>query len=125
MRRLILAAVFVLVASIAQAQAVNPKFIEFTSADHAIVTRYELGYFAIGATAPVQTVSIPKSEFTAQADSYLRTALPRPVFGNFVLKARAFAPAVGGGEVDSGWSTDQTLPFVLSPMAPVGLRATQ
>ena len=109
----------------ASAQVVNPTAIEFTSPDHAIVTRYEVGYFAGTATAPTQSVSIPKSEFTAQPEAYWRHALPRPVLGNYTAKVRTFAPddstPVTTDELASAWS-DPSGPFTLSPRALAGLR---
>lgn len=110
----------------ASAQVVNPSLIEFQSPDHAIVTRYEIGYFAGTATAPTQTVSVPKAEFTSQPDSYWRHALPRPVLGSYVAKVRAYAPddstPATTDELASVWS-DPSGPFSLLPSAPAGLRA--
>ncbi len=123
MRRLLFGlGLWLVFAGVSAAQTVNPRFIEFTSADHSVITRYELGFFAAGATAPVTTVSVPKAEWDAQPEGYWRHALPRPVFGTYVMKARAFAPVPGGGEIDSGWSTDQTSPFSLVPAPPGALR---
>lgn len=127
MRRLVqtgLATMILLGATLAQAQTVNPRFVEFQSPDHAIVTRYEVGYFLPGAPSPVQTVSIPQAAWVTQPEGYWRHALPRPVLGSFTAKARAFGAAAGGGEVASDWSNDSG-PFSLSPVAPAGLRTPQ
>jgi hypothetical protein len=126
-KRSLFVALLVLLAAPAFGQTVNPRFVEFQSADHSIVTRYEIGYFLVGATSPVTTVSLPQAEWASQPDAYWRHALPRPVLGNYVAKAQAWAPippAAGGGEIGSGWS-DPTGPFSLSPLAPVGLRTPQ
>lgn len=119
--------ILLLIAATARAQMVNPNAFEFTSVDHSVVTRYEVGYFLVGATAPVQTVSLPKAEFEVVPGTpiYYRHALPRPVFGNFILKAQAYAPAAPTGEIGSGWSADASAPFSLSPLAPAGPRTVQ
>jgi hypothetical protein len=51
MRRLILATVLVLVATVAQGQTVNPASVTFDHVDYATASRYELGYFALAVTA--------------------------------------------------------------------------
>jgi len=73
---------------------VNPSAVVFTpSVDHAIVTAYELGYFAVGASAPTQATSIPKASLTA-AGADVTFPFPRLLFGTYDLKLRACAATV-------------------------------
>jgi hypothetical protein len=105
---------------VASAQAVNPSKFLWEAPDHAITTRYEVGYFLAGATNPVQTASIPVASVAAVGESY-ETAVPRPVLGSFTAKLKACGAAAGGGEVCSDWS-NATDPFSLSPRGIAGLR---
>jgi hypothetical protein len=102
----------------------NPSKIQFSSADHATVTDYDIGYFASGATDPVQVINVPKSEFTA-AGSLWERALPRPVLGNYTVKVRAYgldaSTANPTDKVVSVWSGPSNS-FLLSPREPAGVQ---
>jgi hypothetical protein len=99
-----------------KAQTVNPSKIAWDAADHAITTRYEVGYFMPGATAPVQVASIAPSVVAAVGTGY-ETALPRPVMGTYAARLKACAAVEGGTEVCSDWS-NSTDPFLFSPRVP-------
>ena len=99
MRRGVLGLVGVLLmATSAWAQPVtNPTSVAFTaSADHALVTAYEVGYFAVGASAPVQTTSVAKASLTAIGAEW-GFPFPRLLFGTWEVKLRACAVAVCSG----------------------------
>jgi hypothetical protein len=114
------AAIVLALATVAQAQVVNPNKVAWDAPDHAITLRYELGYFLSGAAAPVQTVSVPVASVTPVASSF-EAALPRPVLGAFVARMKACGAAAGGGEVCSEWS-EASPGFLVSPRAIVDLR---
>jgi hypothetical protein len=122
MKRLLLAAMFVMAASVAQAQVVNPTGLAWDDdvANRTVTTRYDVGYFFGTATAPVQTVSVPIASTTGSGTAW-QTTLPRPVLGTFTAKMKACGAAVPSGEVCSDWS-NATAPFVLTPKAPVNPR---
>jgi len=107
-------------AATASAQVVNPTKLAWTASDHAITTRYEVGYFLGTATSPVQTASIPVASTTPVGAEY-QAALPRPVLGAFTAKMKACGTAVPSGEVCSEWS-NATEGFTLSPRATAGVR---
>ena len=93
MKRALLLAIFVLgFAVYAGAQpVVNPAKVAFVpSADHALVDTYDLGYFATGASAPIQQVAIAKSALTPVASEY-QFIFPRLLFGVYTVKLRACA----------------------------------
>jgi hypothetical protein len=83
-----------LLSGVAAAQPVtNPTQVLFTpSADHAQVTAYEWGYFAVGASSPIQTASIAKASLTPSGADYT-FPFPRLLFGAFEHKLRACAGA--------------------------------
>jgi hypothetical protein len=95
MRRGWCVGVLLLVSSVAWAQPVtNPTTVAFTaSTDHALVTAYEFGYFAVGASAPVQTASVAKATLTALGAEW-SFPFPRLLFGTWEHKLRACAVAV-------------------------------
>lgn len=71
------------------AQVTNPGAVIFTaSADHAQVNVYELGYFAVGASAPTQVTGIAKAALTAEGADW-RFVFPRLLFGTFAIRLRA------------------------------------
>lgn len=118
MRRLLCACVCVMgLAASASAQPVpNPTTVAFTpSADHALVTAYEFGYFALGATSPVQTASISTANLTA-AGADFTFAFPRLLFGSYEHKLRACA-----GASCSAWAAADR-PSVVSPFPPSVVR---
>lgn len=82
----------VLWASVAGAQTVpvNPVGYEFTSADHPIVTSYEIGIFLLGAQQPVSSADIGKPT-PRPSDGVIVGALnARPLaLGSYELKVRA------------------------------------
>jgi len=107
----------------ATAQTVNPSRIawDYAPAEHAQVSRYQLGYWLTGAAEPFTTAEIVKAAVLPEdADSWI-TAMPRPVLGTFTARLKACQPVAGGGEVCSDWS-NATDPFALSPPAIVGVR---
>lgn len=119
MTRRILVAVLgvLLMAASASAQPVpNPTTVAFTpSADHALVTAYEFGYFAAGATSPTQTASVPSANLTAAGADYT-FPFPRLLFGTYEHKLRACA-----GASCSAWAAADR-PSVVSPFPPTVVR---
>lgn len=115
MRTILLAlAACVLIASGASAQTVtNPTGVMFTaSADHATVTAYSLGFYATGATSPVQEVNLGKG--TPDAQNVISASIDsKPLsFGTYTARVRAIA-----GTATSAWSPDSN-PFSRTPLAP-------
>lgn len=101
--------------TIASAQVVNPRTVQF---DHELesynlTTTYKLGYFLSGATDPVQEVNIPRTAVVGGGP--YTTNFPRPILGNFVAKMRACG---GIPEICSPWSNESNS-FIISPLAPV------
>lgn len=110
-------AAIVLAAPVASGQTViNPSTVTFTaSADHATLDRYVIGFFAPGASTPMQEVDLGKG--TPDATQTIALAInTRPlVFGvNYVAKVRAVA-----GAASSEWS-DASNPFSRVPGKPGG-----
>jgi hypothetical protein len=101
LKKLFLCVAFAFVASTASAQFVlNPNFIEFTpSVDDAQVTRYEMGFYLIGAAEPMQLLDLGRP--AVDGANKATVALPaRPVpLNKYVAKARAYA-----GDVVGPWS---------------------
>lgn len=98
---------------------VNPRQVQFTSEDHALAIRYELGYYLPGATDPAQIVPVPIAQVTGTGTYSI--LMSKPLLGaNLLLKVRLVATAAAGGEVMSPWS-DPSDPFDLTPLAPGGL----
>lgn len=94
MKKLLLAIVLLLVPVFVNAQPIlNPSLVIFTpSTDHAAVSAYEFGYFAIGATAPIQVASLPKTVLQP-AGADFSFPFPRLLFGGpFEHRMRACAP---------------------------------
>lgn len=89
---ILLALLLSLVGAVDRADAqpiTNPTAVVFTpSTDHARVTAYEVGYFAVGATNPLQTASVAKSALTPTGTDYSLT-FPRLLFGTYEVKLRA------------------------------------
>jgi hypothetical protein len=109
----------ILVAVLAQAAVpTNPMEVEFTSADHAVVTEYEAGFFLSGAAQPVTTVSLGKPALTS---GKVHAQLPsRPsALGQYELKVRAKVGTVVSPWYAGGPLGDQPVPFVraLLPLA--------
>lgn len=101
-------------AAVASAQTVkNPTRAEFTaSADHAVITSYEIGWFLGAAVDPVSTVDLGKP--TPDATNLCTTAInvmPLP-FNEYTAKMRAKA-----GTVYSDWSLASN-PFQRVPGPP-------
>lgn len=116
MKRYWLVLLFVLVAASALAQSVvNPTRVNFTpSPDDAVVTRYEIGYFLIGAASPFFVYDLNRPTCSPTCDLPLPA---KPAFGNFVAKVRAFGVDQAGQPVASVWSEDSN-PFDLLPVPP-------
>lgn len=119
MRRIIFAAivaagVLMVAPAWAGAQTVtNPTGVAFTaSADHATVTGYTLGFFATGATNPIQEVTLGKG--TPDAQQVITAAIDsKPLgFGTYTARVRAVA-----GAQSSPWSGDSN-PFSRVPLTP-------
>lgn len=104
-------------ASYAGAQPVtNPTTVAFTpSTDHALVTAYEWGYFAVGAASPTQTASVAKAALTPAGADYT-FPFPRLLFGTYEHKLRACA-----GATCSAWAPADKQ-SVVSPFPPSVVR---
>jgi hypothetical protein len=106
MNRLVLAAVLilaVLIASPCAAQTVtNPSKVQYdVSADHAQLTKYELAFFLVGATAPVQTSDLAIVAPTGQTVTQALPSTPSTFGVEYVARIRPWAGTVAGE-----WSTD-------------------
>jgi len=113
-RRTILG-LLLLLPTLAAAQTVtNPTRAEYSpSADHSIVTRYEIGYFlAPDAPTPFFTSDLGKPTCSPICQNILPA---KPAFGPFWAKVRAYGTQQGGGEIASVWS-EPSNPFVLLPL---------
>ena len=94
----------------------NPTAVTFTpSADHAQVTSYEFGYFAVGGTAPLRPASLAKGTLTPSGTDY-RFTFPRLLFGSYAHKLRACAGTDCSAWVDADKTT------VIVPLAPAVVR---
>jgi hypothetical protein len=100
LKKLFLCIAFLLVASAANAQFVlNPSFVEFTpSPDDAQVTRYEMGFYLIGAAEPMQLLDLGRPSVAGGKATVALPARPVPL-NKYVAKARAYA-----GDVVGPWS---------------------
>lgn len=119
MRRFILPLIILLggAANVSPQSLINPSQLVFNHDDFARTSTYELGYYLVGAEAPIQTVVIPKTSVALAGVEYA-TSLPRPVFGTFVTRLRACAVDVNNAPICSPWS-NTTNSFSLLPLAPV------
>jgi hypothetical protein len=102
MKRLILACVFLLLALplSAQTAVTNPGHVEFTaSVDHALIDKYVIGWFAQGATDPIQETDLGKP--TPDGANLVSTTINiHPLgFGIYTAKVKAVV-----GAVSSEWS---------------------
>ena len=108
--------VLLLLASVSCAWAqmvVNPTKVEYSvSADHASVTRYQLGWFLMGAIAPVQTADLPVVA-PDLAGKVVQPLPSVPIAAGTVYVARIKAWA---GTIESEWSADSN-PFTRGPSA--------
>lgn len=97
----------------AQTPVRNPTTVQFTaSADHATLTRYEIGWFA-GGVDPVQVGDLGKP--TPDGNNLVSHALPSyPLGTTYTAKVRAYAGTVAGD-----WSADSN-PFYRTPLPPAG-----
>lgn len=104
-----------LVALPAGAQTIkNPSVATFTaSVDHAQITKYVIGYFATGATSPVQTADLgkPTPDATNTCTVTLNT-MPLTFGANYTAKVKAIA-----GTAESDWS-EASNPFDRAPGPP-------
>lgn len=132
MRRiLLLVGLLIAIAAVsASAQPVTPTAattVVFTaSSDHATVTSYEFGYFAVGGLIPIQSATVLKSALTAQGTDW-KFAFPRLLFGGpFEHKLRACAsvspPATG--TICSDWVVADKQTNV-TPFPPSAIRVAQ
>ena len=99
--------------TIASAQTlVNPTRVEWESADHAVVTRYDLGYYTSAtASEPAVVVDAGKPATCAPCSVTLQG---KPLLGgNLVVRVRAIGP---DGQM-SAWSTPSN-PFDSTLVAP-------
>ena len=83
---------------------VNPTTVQFSSADHARLSQYELGYFASGAADPISTYTRTPAQVIVEGSAYAFT-FPRLLFGTFDVKVRACALDTGGTTLCSAWAT--------------------
>lgn len=111
------------VSSVARAQVSNPTRIawDYSAADHALVTRYQIGYYLGAAADPFMVVDVPKASVAAEGAGSWGATLPRPAFGTFTVRLRGAYAVAGGGEAQTDWS-NATGPFSLSPPAIAGVR---
>lgn len=98
----------------AQTPIKNPtRAVIGVSPDHQQITRYELGWFAAGATDPVQVSDIGTG---APVNNELDVPLPSyPIGVTYTAKARAYA-----GTIASDWSPASNA-FFRTPAAPASL----
>lgn len=111
----------ILVPSICSAQVIsNPSRFLFMHdpQSRSETDTYKVGYFAVGASAPVHIVDVPKSS-TISEGSEFSGSLPRPALGTWVIRLQACS-----GNLCSEWSNASD-PFGLSPRPPVALRVAQ
>ena len=106
MRRFVTLLGLLLLASVASAQTVlNPTTVTFTpSADHnatvggvALVTKYELRHYLVGAPSPVQTQDLGKPTPVSGSISAAITSLPFSPTNEYIAKVAAVGPT-GVGE---------------------------
>lgn len=112
-------AIFVMMglASTSEAQSVmNPSVVTFNSPDHDQVTKYELGFFLLGATDPVQIVDIGKPGCAPGGVDCSAQLPSRPVPINQVYVAKARAVGASPALV-SPWS-EQSNDFGYAPFQP-------
>lgn len=131
MKKLLFAALFLLCAVSAHAQTVvNPRTVEFTvSPDHTVVlgdgqpavTRYDIRFFAVGATTPFSEASLgkPTPDGTGKVSLPLGEIpqfLAIPVGTGYVARVAAVGPLGEGVSAPSN-------PFDIqvSPRAPAGV----
>lgn len=105
-------------ASPASAQSVvNPTTVTFTaSVDHADISSYAIGYFAAGATAPVQEVDLGKP--TPGTGGVISVGIVVKPLG-WVTGYTVRVKAVAGSGIVSEWSSDSN-PFSRQPGKPGG-----
>jgi lysozyme family protein len=105
----------------AQTPVKNPTGLAWQelAADHALTTRYEVGYWLTGGASPVQTVNVPVASVTPSGAEFTM-ALPRPALGTYTATLRACADATP--TLCSDWS-NATVPFSLTLRAPATLAA--
>jgi hypothetical protein len=107
--------VVLMLAPVASAQALrNPTGAEFTaSPDHLQITRYTIGFFAPGATDPVQEVDVaPTCSGTPVVCTATINTMPLTFGPAYVAKVRAYA-----GAMASDWSAASN-PFDRVPGPP-------
>jgi hypothetical protein len=113
---LVVAALVVGLAGPAQAQTPikNPGTVVLgVSPDHAVITRYELGWFLGTATEPVQVADLGTG--TPVAGELIKPLPSYPIGQTFTAKARAYA-----GTIASDWSVASN-PFYRTPAPPSAL----
>ena len=100
----------------AQSAVTNPTTVAFSpSSDHALLTGYDVGYFAVGITTPISTVTKTLVQLTVSGSDYT-FAFPRLLFGTYEIKLRACA-----GTTCSAWVAADKTAAVL-PLAPSVVR---
>jgi len=113
MQRLVLALIVLLACAVsASAQVVNPGHVEYTpSADHAMLTKYVIGYFLAGATDPVQEADLAIVAPEGGVVTQVINSTPLP-YGTYTAKLKSVAGAVAGD-----WSLPSN-EFIRAPVAP-------
>lgn len=102
-------------AAVASAQTIkNPTVATFTaSADHATVDKYVIGYFAAGATSPVQTADLGKpTPDGTQTCTVTLNVMPLTFGAAYVARVKAVS-----GTAESDWSENSN-PFDRAPGKP-------
>lgn len=87
--------------------------VQWQCADHASVTRYEVGWVRAGESVPVIVAPLPRPDVLPTP-----VALPpAPGFGTWAVVVQAYGSDGAGGEVGSGWSVPSA-PVIQLPAMP-------
>lgn len=119
-RSILIAGLFLLLATIASAQpVVNPTKVTFDpSPDDAVLTSYEIGYFLTDTSlSPFFSSDLGKLTCAPGCEAPLPA---KPAFGPFWARVRAVAVDVNSNPIASEWS-EVSNPFDLLPVAPSGV----
>lgn len=78
---------------------VDPRLLIFNSADHALMTAYQVGFFRTGAAAATQVVDVPLSAFLVRMVVDLPSSVVKDMQGSLVLDIRGAGLATPIGSV--------------------------
>ena len=115
MKRIVLVLVALLAFAVsASAQAViNPGHVEYVpSSDHAVLTKYVIGYFLPGATDPVQTADLAVVAPVAGVITQVINSTPLTFGTGYTAKLQSWAGGTGGE-----WSLPSNA-FTRAPLPP-------